>query len=95
MPTYAQPKASFWVGLSLNKEGTHFANIGLHLLMVVIGVRQVDAKCMPMFVFVRVEYGLLTKYTTSAHQNTQQLVHIRHFYWRGYHFDWFEGSYTC
>ena len=37
MPTYAQPKASFLLGLGLNKQGTHLASFGFHLLMVGIG----------------------------------------------------------
>ena len=37
MLTYATTKASFWAILSLNKQDTHLASFGFHLLMVGIG----------------------------------------------------------
>ena len=37
MLTYATTKASFWAILSLNKQDTHFASFGFHLLFVGIG----------------------------------------------------------
>lgn len=37
MLTYATTKSILWAILGLNKQGTHFASFGLHLLFVGIG----------------------------------------------------------
>ena len=61
MPTYATTKSILWAILGLNKQGTHLANIVLHILMVGIGKGKQSLNVCQTYLYAVKGHGVLTK----------------------------------